>query len=348
MRLEQVITKDLTRYESDIYVFRGIPLTTEGHTRETRSDGAALAANTHVVHKELFRILIRDFLPLYKTQWLLLWECLILRIGLRTMCHCFTPTSVLSLRRRALMLMRQHWNGLTWRGMSADCKQLISLLWQSVLCQDSVSSRFRNILLVVPINSAECERGFSLMGHVKCDWKSRLKPDTLSELMSINLCNTDYKEYDPEEAILIWLRSGKLPRRFAKASGCCMGIRRWTKLTFHCVAQYEILCILNSVSAGNTLGHMDWEHIFFFLTISNPVYPSLCWERSTLNFQILSLWKMQMFGKIYYNLNWETRPQEQPQSIQTGPTVNWDCQVLGVVVFMFCLCNCRYNCGKTL
>jgi len=50
-------------------------------------------------------------------------------------------------------------------------------LWQSVLRQDSDTGRFRNILalvqiaLVIPINSAECERGFSLMGRVKCDWK---------------------------------------------------------------------------------------------------------------------------------------------------------------------------------
>ena len=55
LKLEQAITKDLTRNESDIYVFRGIPLTIEGHTRDT-SNGAALAANTHVVHKELLEI----------------------------------------------------------------------------------------------------------------------------------------------------------------------------------------------------------------------------------------------------------------------------------------------------
>ena len=34
--------------------------------------------------------------------------------------------------------------------------------------------------------------------------------------MSINLCNTDYEKYDPEEAILMWLRSGKPPRGFTK------------------------------------------------------------------------------------------------------------------------------------
>ena len=75
------------------------------------------------------------------------------------------------------------------------------------------------IALVIPINSAECERGFSLMGHVKCDWRNRLKPDTLTELMSINLCNTGYEDFDPSKAIMAWLRSGKLRRRLTKPYG---------------------------------------------------------------------------------------------------------------------------------
>ena len=43
--MEEVISKDLTKTDSDVYKFRGTPLTVEGHTRTTRSDGPAL----HVV-----------------------------------------------------------------------------------------------------------------------------------------------------------------------------------------------------------------------------------------------------------------------------------------------------------
>jgi len=49
---------------------------------------------------------------------------------------------------------------------------------------------------------------------------NRLKPDTLTEWMSINLCNTGYEDFDPSsKATMAWLRSGKLRRRLTKPYG---------------------------------------------------------------------------------------------------------------------------------
>jgi len=53
----------------------------------------------------------------------------------------------------------------------------VALLKKKLCMLNTFATRFRDILalvqiaLVIQINSAECERGFSLMGRVKCDWR---------------------------------------------------------------------------------------------------------------------------------------------------------------------------------
>lgn len=247
-KLEQVISKDLAVNESGIYMFRGIPLTIEGHTRETRSDGAALAANALKVQKELSGIVDQTLQNIVERFGNTLEDPVV--AALRMFDPQNWPQDTTSLETYGddnIPLLYSHFNAvlekkgynvseaeLEWIDLKQHVNRLQAVnqpplpflkLWQSVLRQDSVTGRFRNILalvqiaLVIPINSAECERGFSLMGRVKCDWRNRLKPNTLTELMSINLCNTGYEDYDPEKAILMWLRSGKLPKRFTKPYG---------------------------------------------------------------------------------------------------------------------------------
>lgn len=248
VKLEQVMTKDLTKNESDIYMFRGISLTIEGHTRETRSDGAALVVNANVVQSDLSEIVAQTLQNIDKRFASFIDDPVV--AALRMFDPQNWPQDTKSLEiygEDNVSLLYNHFSAvlekkgyevneaaLEWVDLKKHVNRLQAVnkpplpflkLWQSVLCQDSVSGRFRNILalvqiaLVIPINSAECERGFSLMARVKCDWRNRLKPDTLTELMSINLCNTEYEDYDPEQAILTWLRSGKLPRRLTKPYG---------------------------------------------------------------------------------------------------------------------------------
>ena len=68
--------------------------------------------------------------------------------------------------------------------------------------------------LVLPIHSAEAERGFSLMKRIKNDWRASLSTETLSSLMFVNMnSQTDVSEYKPDEAIKLWWISGKQKRR---------------------------------------------------------------------------------------------------------------------------------------
>ncbi|XP_067668118.1 zinc finger protein 862-like [Haliotis asinina] len=104
-----------------------------------------------------------------------------------------------------------------------DCSYID--LWSKVLKQDKMYNRYNNILalvkisLVLAVSSAECERGFSMMSRVKTDWRSRLKPLTLSQLMTVAQCKTPLEDFDPRGAIARWMTGGKGPRRWTPAYG---------------------------------------------------------------------------------------------------------------------------------
>ena len=69
------------------------------------------------------------------------------------------------------------------------------------------------IILVMPIHTAECERGFSLMGNIKNDLRARLKSETVTNLMAIKLSQYTIETYNPADAIFQWMESGKRSRR---------------------------------------------------------------------------------------------------------------------------------------
>ncbi|KAI8493938.1 hypothetical protein Bbelb_282850 [Branchiostoma belcheri] len=90
-------------------------------------------------------------------------------------------------------------------------------LWQEVMRHHL--ERFRDILALVqivllfPLSTAECERGFSLMKRIKSDWRSRLTSDTVTALMAISLSPTTVDTFNPDSAIAKWWSAGKAPRR---------------------------------------------------------------------------------------------------------------------------------------
>lgn len=94
-------------------------------------------------------------------------------------------------------------------------------IWPKVLnsCSDEQSESMKNILalvkiaLVVPVSTAEAERGFSIMGMVKTDFRSRLNTSTLSDLMLLKLSGQDVSTFDPLPAITLWCNSAKKKRR---------------------------------------------------------------------------------------------------------------------------------------
>ena len=78
-----------------------------------------------------------------------------------------------------------------------------------------LNRRFQNflmlieILLVLPISSAACERGFSCMKRVKSDWRSSLAPSMLRMLMYISIEGCPLEEFDNIPVLDKWWGSGR-------------------------------------------------------------------------------------------------------------------------------------------
>ena len=182
-KLEQVILKDLVVNESGIYMFRGAPLTIDGHTRETRSDGVSLAADAVKVQKELSRIVDQTLQNIVDRFGNTLEDPVV--AALRMFDPQNWPQDTNSLETYGddnIRLLYSHFNSvlekkgydvneaeLEWTELKEHVYRLQAVnkpplpflkLWQSVLRQDSDTGRFRNILalvqiaLVIPINSA--------------------------------------------------------------------------------------------------------------------------------------------------------------------------------------------------
>ncbi|KAG1664758.1 Flotillin-1 [Nymphon striatum] len=70
-----------------------------------------------------------------------------------------------------------------------------------------------DLILSLPVQSAECERVFSNMKLVKSDWRSVLKSKNLSDQLMVILATNDIDQYDPLSAIRLWNSAGSKPRR---------------------------------------------------------------------------------------------------------------------------------------
>lgn len=75
-------------------------------------------------------------------------------------------------------------------------------------------------MLVIPVASAEPERGFSHMGNIKTDWRSVLTTDNLNSLMTVKLSNCNlYSSNVICKAVELWYSQCKAPRRFVALHG---------------------------------------------------------------------------------------------------------------------------------
>ena len=88
-------------------------------------------------------------------------------------------------------------------------------LWKRLLSEGHMQSSLKNILalVVIPVQTASVERGFSVMQQVKNDWRSRLNPDTLSQLLMIRLNGSAVEDFNPEAAVMRWWTAGPRRRR---------------------------------------------------------------------------------------------------------------------------------------
>lgn len=75
------------------------------------------------------------------------------------------------------------------------------------------------IVLVLPISSSVCERGFSAEKRIKSDWRSNLKTDTMNNLLMASIQGPPLEQYDAERVVHAWWIGGQRERRpqFARA-----------------------------------------------------------------------------------------------------------------------------------
>ena len=81
------------------------------------------------------------------------------------------------------------------------------------------SERFPNLLviielcLVMPVQTACCERGNSCLNRVMTDFRSSLDVSTVDALMFIALNGPNHSDYNATRAVARWLNSGERLRR---------------------------------------------------------------------------------------------------------------------------------------
>lgn len=70
-----------------------------------------------------------------------------------------------------------------------------------------------HILLVLPVSSAVCERGFSTQKRIKSDARASLHTDTVEDLIRISVEGPSLEDFDARESVASWFSQGQWPRR---------------------------------------------------------------------------------------------------------------------------------------
>ena len=68
-------------------------------------------------------------------------------------------------------------------------------------------------MLVLPVSSAQCERGFSTQKRIKSDIRASLDPSTVLDLIRISVEGPPLETFDSGIAVKKWLAEGKRARR---------------------------------------------------------------------------------------------------------------------------------------
>ena len=98
-----------------------------------------------------------------------------------------------------------------------------------MLTKEPYKSDFANVLhlvelmLVLPISSAECERAFSAQKRIKSDTRSSLSVERLSDLILIGAEGPELEDFIPDDSVARWMSSKK-----RKPSGG-PGQREWSE-----------------------------------------------------------------------------------------------------------------------
>lgn len=69
------------------------------------------------------------------------------------------------------------------------------------------------IMLVLPVSSAQCERGFSTQKRIKSDIRSALNPNTVEDLIRISVEGPPLETFDASVSVKRWMEEGQRARR---------------------------------------------------------------------------------------------------------------------------------------
>ncbi|XP_041954873.1 zinc finger protein 862-like isoform X1 [Alosa sapidissima] len=92
-------------------------------------------------------------------------------------------------------------------------------LWQMLLTKEPYKTDYKNllhlveILLILPISAAQCERGFSAQKRIKSSLRSSLHVSTTVDLIRISTEGPSLERFDPTKCAENWLSAGKRSRR---------------------------------------------------------------------------------------------------------------------------------------
>ena len=63
------------------------------------------------------------------------------------------------------------------------------------------------IVLALPVGSADVERGFSIMNHARYDRRSRLSTKHIEDIVRIRINGLDFEDFNVEPYTLHWLKN---------------------------------------------------------------------------------------------------------------------------------------------
>ncbi len=66
-----------------------------------------------------------------------------------------------------------------------------------------------NLLEVLPVSSADCERGFSQMNLYHTSGRNRLSVSSVNDMMMIGINGPPLAAWNPTKYVISWLKSGK-------------------------------------------------------------------------------------------------------------------------------------------
>ena len=70
-------------------------------------------------------------------------------------------------------------------------------------------SKLASIALIIPVSTADCERGFSTINRIKTDSRNRLKTETLDKLIRLSVEGPELDQFDFEQAASLWASKSK-------------------------------------------------------------------------------------------------------------------------------------------